>query len=75
MSKTSPLALALIREAKEKKRKRLDLGKTGLRAFPLEVLELEQLEVLLFNNRTWDWEKRKWIESPNNGPDNRLNKH
>lgn len=67
---TPPLALALIQEAKEKKLKRLDLGKTGLREFPMEVLELVWLEELVLSNRVWDNIKNWWIESPNEGLDN-----
>ena len=49
----SELALKLIREAKETKSKKLDLGKCGLTELPDELFELVWLEELYLCNSGW----------------------
>ncbi|MEM7372899.1 MAG: leucine-rich repeat domain-containing protein [Bacteroidota bacterium] len=66
----SELARRLIREAKETGATKLDLGKCGLTDWPKELFELTELEELSLANKTWNWTKRKWVESPNKGLNN-----
>lgn len=70
--KTPQLALDLIQQAKQEGWKRLDLGRTGLRAFPMEVLELVWLEELNLSDLYQDYKSKKWIISSNEGKDNHL---
>ncbi len=67
-------ALQLIKEAKEKKLTSLDLGNCGLTTIPKEVFELTHLEELRLCNSYWDHQQRKWIDSKNNGPANKIEK-
>ena len=57
----SELALKLIREAKEKNAKELDLSRCGLTEIPDEVFELKQLETLILSDEYHDFEKRKLV--------------
>ena len=67
----SELALQLIEKEKQERTGKLDLGKCGLRDhWPAALFELTWLEELLLCNRWWNWEKRKWQESPNEGGSN-----
>ena len=68
----SELALQLIEKEKQDKTEKLDLGKCDLTTFPDELFELTWLKELSLSNRIFSWDKRKWIESHNNGPDNHL---
>ncbi|HFA47622.1 MAG TPA: leucine-rich repeat domain-containing protein, partial [Bacteroidetes bacterium] len=68
----SELALRLIAQNKKTKNKYLDLGRCGLREIPHELFDCLWLEELLLSNRWWDWEKKEWIYSKNNGRENIL---
>jgi len=70
----SQLALQLIAEAKRTNAKVLDLGNCGLTELPNELFELTQLEELNLCNRYWDYKKRKYIESNNQGDLNQLSR-
>ncbi|MCB0578951.1 MAG: hypothetical protein KDD10_06535, partial [Phaeodactylibacter sp.] len=59
----SELALQLIREAKTKKLKSLNLGSCGLTELPRELFELVWLEELVVSNQQWDEEKKEWVKS------------
>lgn len=67
----SQLALALIREAKEKRLTRLDLGNCGLTELPEELFELVWLEELILcgTGGMFDVENMKWryFSSQNKG--------
>lgn len=67
----SELAQQLIEREKELRTGYLDLGNCGLTELP-DLSELEWLEALSVSNMWWDWEGRKWVDSPNNGEPNRL---
>ena len=49
----SELALKRIKEAKDKRLTRLDLGNCGLKSFPPEVFELIDLEELILTNKDY----------------------
>ncbi len=51
----SELALQLIREAKEQRLTRLDLGNCGLTTLPEELFELEWLEELILSRQPSLW--------------------
>lgn len=72
----SELALQLIREAKEKRLTRLDLGNCGLTELPEELFELDWLEELVIANEWWEWqdEAQKWKkrQSQNQGAKNQV---
>ena len=55
----SELALQLIREAKTKKLKSLNLGSCGLTELPPELFELVWLEELVVSNEQWHEEVRE----------------
>jgi hypothetical protein len=57
----SQLALQRIREAKEKRSTRLDIGNCGLTEIPVEVFELTWLEELMLcsKGRYFDYEKKE----------------
>lgn len=59
----SELALQLIREAKEKRSTRLDLGNCGLTELPKELFELIWLEELILANEWYEWhcDTQEWI--------------
>ncbi|MFI0399095.1 MAG: COR domain-containing protein [Thiolinea sp.] len=72
----SELALKLIREAKEQRLTRLDLGKCGLTELPDELFELVWLEELVLAE-TWlefepDSQEWKYKKSSNNGARNQI---
>jgi internalin A len=72
----SALALQRIREAKEQRLTRLDLGNCGLTELPDELFELVWLEELQLSNQ-WDFfddEASEWLSliSENGGKPNRL---
>ena len=73
----SELALKLIREAKESRATRLDLGNCGLTELPEELFELTWLEELMLcsSARIFDFNTRKSIyqKSFNNGNTNKFN--
>ena len=66
----SELALKLIREAKEARATRLDLGGCGLTELPEELFELTWLEELILSSKWWgyDIEKKQgeWIITSQN---------
>ena len=65
----SELALKLIREAKQKRLTRLDLGKCGLTEIPEELFELTWLEELVLSNVWWEWNEivnRRRLRQSNN---------
>lgn len=72
----SELALKLIREAKETRATRLDLGNCGLRELPDELFELTWLEELILSNEwnEYSLNKKKWkrFESQNRGVANQI---
>ncbi|MFM2320844.1 MAG: hypothetical protein RLZZ215_3465, partial [Pseudomonadota bacterium] len=74
----SELALQKIREAKEKRLTRLDIGRCGLTEIPEEVFELVWLEELILSNKWYerDQAQKKWIEfkSTNAGDANSISK-
>jgi internalin A len=74
----SELALKLIREAKEKRLTRLDLGNCGLTELPDELFELTWLEELILSNEgfIFDFDNNlvSNFESQNQGPPNHIMK-
>jgi internalin A len=58
----SNLALQRIREAKEQRLTRLDIGNCGLTEIPDEVFELTWLEELILSGQWWEYsfEEKKW---------------
>ncbi|HPY41369.1 MAG TPA: hypothetical protein PLM98_12685, partial [Thiolinea sp.] len=70
----SELALQLIREAKEQRLTRLDLGRCGLTEIPEAVFELVWLEELILSNSWYELDKveGRWSEykSTNQGKEN-----
>jgi internalin A len=72
----SELALKLIKEAKEKRLTRLDLGNCGLTELPDELFELVWLEELILSNSSsqYSFEDKRWIssESQNKGEANNI---
>ncbi len=70
----SELALKLIREAKETKAKKLDLGKCGLTKLPEELFDLVWLEELYLCNSGWSYDLEKkeeiFFSSQNSGDEN-----
>jgi small GTP-binding protein len=70
----SELAIKLIRNEKEERTGKLDLGNCGLTDFPEELFELDWLEELNFCNEYEDNEQQKWIKSPNKGGNNYINR-
>ncbi|MBW8323393.1 MAG: leucine-rich repeat domain-containing protein [Prolixibacteraceae bacterium] len=70
----SELALQLIEKEKRERTGKLDLGNCGLTDFPEELFELEFLEELTLSNDYPDYKKGKWVDSPNSGKHNEINK-
>ena len=68
----SELALQLIREAKTKKFKSLNLGSCGLTELPMELFELVWLEELVVSNEEQWIEGKKGVAPPNSGKPNFL---
>ena len=72
----SELALQLIREAKEQRLTRLDLGRCGLTTLPEALFELEWLEELIIANDWLEWQvdTQEWEEkqSENEGAENQI---
>lgn len=72
----SELALKLIREAKEKRLTRLDLGNCGLTELPNELFELTWLEELFLSNEgfyfNFEREESLDFKSQNNGIKNNI---
>ena len=72
----SELALKLIREAKETKAKKLDLGNCGLTELPEELFELVWLEELYLSKKSWlynfETEEDKDFRSQNQGEQNNI---
>ena len=72
----SELALQLIREAKEQRLTRLDLGFCGLTTLPEELFELEWLEELIIANHWFEWQvdTQSWDikQSQNKGAQNQI---
>ncbi len=67
-------ARALIKECQKIKNPYLDLGNCGitdLNDLP-ELFECTHLETLILSNNWWDVNKRKWIQSSNTGPKNKI---
>ena len=70
----SELAKQLIKQEKQERTGKLDLGRCGLtdlNDIP-ELFELEWLKELILSNRWVDYEKKEWIESQNKGGKNQL---
>ncbi|MEL6941539.1 MAG: hypothetical protein AAFO82_02635, partial [Bacteroidota bacterium] len=63
----SALALTLIQKEKKERTGKLDLGYCGLRELPEELFECTWLEELYLCNAYYDYEKREWIHSKNEG--------
>jgi internalin A len=61
-----------IRRARAEGWTRLDLGNAGVTAIPEEVWELEWLEVLVLSRGYYDHQRRTWIGSENQGPENTI---
>lgn len=72
----SELALQLIREAKEKRLTRLDLGNCGLTTLPEALFELEWLEELIIANKWFEWQvdiqEWRYKRSQNAGAENQI---
>lgn len=72
----SELALKLIREAKEKRLTRLDLGNCGLTELPDELFELVWLEELILASEWFEYQikSKTWeeISSKNSGAKNQI---
>lgn len=72
----SELALKLIREAKEQRLTRLDLGNCGLTELPDELFELVWLEELILVGSWWEYNQTSKIsldkKSINNGRQNQI---
>ena len=72
----SELALKLIREAKESRATRLDLGNCGLTELPEALFELTWLEELFLSSESGycDFGKKQWInlESLNKNEENNI---
>ncbi|MFZ1570210.1 MAG: COR domain-containing protein [Thiolinea sp.] len=68
----SELALKLIREAKEQRLTRLDLGNCGLTELPDELFELVWLEELILAGAWLELERWKVKESSNQGARNQI---
>jgi hypothetical protein len=74
----SDLALRLIAENKvshergEDSAKYLDLGNCGLTVLPEALFELDWLEELIANNEWWGERIKQWVQSKNQGPQNRF---
>jgi internalin A len=72
------LALQRIREAKEQRLTRLDLGKCGLTKLPDELFELTWLEELILSDEWWEgdlnlqYKEGRWIKSSNSGLPNNI---
>ena len=73
----SELALKLIREAKETRATRLDLGNCGLKELPKELFELIWLKELILSNEWYEYSniERNWktVKSLNNDSKNEIN--
>ena len=68
------LARELIKDCKDSQNPYLDLGKCGitdLKELP-ELFECTHLESLILSNRWLDYENREWIESTNQGTENKI---
>ena len=70
----SEQALALIKEAKEKRLTRLDIGNCGLTELPEELFELVWLEELVVSdvNVYWGQKINFYVESKNEGKSNKI---
>lgn len=68
----SALALQLIREAKEKRLTKLDLGNCGLTELPNELFELEWLEELNLGGWYYDFSAKEYLRSQNHGAYNSI---
>ncbi|MBL7724831.1 MAG: leucine-rich repeat domain-containing protein, partial [Chitinophagaceae bacterium] len=73
-NQTPEIAIALIKETKNKKLKSLDLGRCGLKEIPEELFEMTWLEELNLGNFIWDDVEKKMKECKNKGPLNFLSK-
>ncbi len=64
----SELALTLIRQAKQQRLTRLELGRCGLTELPDELFELTWLEELILSDEWWEWDNthQEWKEYQSN---------